>query len=73
MYKTVIFDAFEADLDSALTYIETELFNAGAATNLLDRSEETVARIVRTRLCTHSITTRTLPLAGIATLLSGIS
>ena len=31
MYKSVISDAFEADLDSALTYIETELFNAGAA------------------------------------------
>lgn len=50
MYKTVISDAFEADLDSALTYIETELFNAGAAANLLDRSEETVARIAENPL-----------------------
>ena len=45
MYKTVISAAFEADLDSALTYIEMELFNTGAVANLLDRSEETVARI----------------------------
>ena len=50
MYKTVISDAFEADLDSALTYIETELFNAGAAANLLDRAEETVACIAENPL-----------------------
>ena len=50
MYKTIISDVFEADLDSALTYIETELFNAGAAANLLDRSEETVARIAENPL-----------------------
>ena len=50
MYKTVISAAFEADLDSVMTYIETELFNAGAAANLLDRSEETVARIAENPL-----------------------
>lgn len=50
MYKTVISDAFEADLESALSYIETELFNASAAANLLDRSEETVALIAENPL-----------------------
>mgnify|MGYP007101922773 CR=1 FL=1 len=40
MYKNVISAAFEADLDNALTYIETELFNAEAAANLLTASKK---------------------------------
>ncbi len=50
MYKAVISAAFEADLDSALAYIETELANAAAAANLLDRAEKAVSRIAENPL-----------------------
>jgi len=45
MYKTILSEAFEKDLDSTLTYIRNVLFNDSAADNLLDKTEETVSRI----------------------------
>ncbi len=45
MYKAIISEAFESDLDSTLTYIRTVLFNDTAADNLLDATEDKVAKI----------------------------
>ena len=45
MYKAIISEAFESDLDSTLTYIRTVLFNDTAASNLLDAAEDKVAKI----------------------------
>ena len=45
MYNALISAAFEADLNNALSYIETELFSSKAAANLLSRTEEAIVRI----------------------------